>query len=319
MVENSFSDWSAVVSGVPQGSVLGPVLFIIFVNDIADNVALDVSLNIFADDVKLYSRVSDTLDANALQQVLDEIVCWADKWQLSVNISKSTALHLGSRNLATEYYINGRKLDSTETTRDLGVETDNRLSYDSHIENIVRQAYSRVGILFKAFVSRDCTLLKKAYITYIRPVLEYASSIWSPYKVKHIAAIEKIQRNFSRRIPELHDLSYEERLARLNLDTLELRRLKSDLVFYFKTMNGLTPFDSHIVFHRSQSTKVTRSQDKTLLQKPVCKTKILENNFFTRRVNCWNTLPESVKNSPSVAHFKKALTRIDFSEYMLIK
>ena len=112
----------------------------------------------------------------------------------------------------------------------------------------MRQAYSRVGILFKSFVSRDCDLLKRAYVTFIRPVLEYACSVWCPYKVKHITAIEKIQRSFTRRIPSLRDLSYEERLARINLEPLEIRRLKFDLVLHFKISKGLTPFDNALVF-----------------------------------------------------------------------
>ena len=104
VVENTFSSWSAVVSGVPQGSVLGPVLFVVFINDIVGSIGTLASANLFADDVKLYSRINDTIEASVLQRVLDEIVDWADYWQLSININKCNVLHLGSGNLLIDYY-----------------------------------------------------------------------------------------------------------------------------------------------------------------------------------------------------------------------
>ena len=319
VVENTFSSWSAVVSGVPQGSVLGPVLFVVFINDIVGSIGTLASANLFADDVKLYSRINDTIEASVLQRVLDEIVDWADYWQLSININKCNVLHLGSGNLLIEYYIKGKKLEFADTVRDLGVETDCKLSYDYHIENIVRQAYMRVGVLFKSFVSRDCDLLRQAYVTYIRPLLEYACNVWSPYKFKHIRAIEKIQRHFTRRIPAMRDLSYDERLARLNLESLEIRRVRSDLVLYYKIFNGLTNFNPSDVFDVRQNVRLTRSRDKLQLCRPMCKSKVLENNFFVRRIACWNMLPDDVKNLSSVSQFKKALMFTDLSNSLLLK
>ncbi len=138
----------------------------------------------------------------------------------------------------------------------------------------------RVGVLFKSFVSRECGLLRQAYVTYVRPLLEYACNVWSPYKLKHIRAIEKIQRNFTRRIPAMRDLSYAERLARLNLDSLEIRRVRSDLVLYYKILNGLTNFNPDDVFDVRQNVRLTRSHDKRQLCKPICRSKVLENNFL---------------------------------------
>ena len=277
-----------------------------------------MSVNLFADDVKLYSRV-DSLNFHILQSTIDAIVDWADKWQLRINISKSSVLHLGARNAGLCYKINDSDLCTDCNPRDLGIIMDRKLSYDYHIETIVRQAYSRVGILFKSFVSRDCDLLKRAYVTFIRPVLEYACSVWCPYKVKHITAIEKIQRSFTRRIPSLRDLSYEERLARINLEPLEIRRLKFDLVLHFKISKGLTPFDNNLVFTSGQSTRATRSHDQNLLIKPYCRTKGMENDFFARRINCWNSLPSNVRNARSILEFKKQISVIDFSKFVQIK
>jgi len=104
---------------------------------------------------------------------------------------------------------------------------------------IVGKAYSRIGVLFKAFTIRHIPVLKKACLTYVRPVLEYASNVWAPYLIKHINAVEKVQKNFTKRIPALTNLSYPERLAAIDLEPLELRRPKSDLVLYYKCLNDL--------------------------------------------------------------------------------
>ena len=137
VVENTRSQWCSVISGVPQGSVLGPVLFVIYINDIADCIGSETSINLFADDAKLYSSVENAIDSTVLQSVLDKIFAWADYWQLSINTSKSHVLHLGSGNALNDYCIKGKTLECSVSIRDLGVVTDRKLSYDIHIDNII--------------------------------------------------------------------------------------------------------------------------------------------------------------------------------------
>ena len=144
-----------------------------------------------------------------------------------------------------DYRLNGIAIRSVFDARDLGVIIDSELLFDKHVDSVVKKAYMRIGILFRSFVTRDVRTLRQAYVTFIRPILEYASTVWSPYKVKHITAIERIQRHFTRRIPSLHELSYSERLAVINLDTLELRRLRADLLMYYKILNGLSPLTAN--------------------------------------------------------------------------
>ena len=122
--------------------------------------------------------------------------------------------------------------------------------------------------------------MKQAYVTFIRPVIEYASSVWCPYKMKHILAIEKVQRHFSRRIPALRELNYGERLVLLRLETLELRHAKSDLVLYYKILNGLSPLPRDHYFKSISHGRPTRSQEKYITEKPLCKSKVLENDFL---------------------------------------
>jgi hypothetical protein len=131
---------------------------------------------------------------------------------------------------------------------DLGVDTDPLLKFDDQINKIVGKAYSRTGVLFKGFASRNIAVLKQTYLTYIRPVLEYASNVWSPHLIKHINPIKFVQKHFTKRIPLLSRLSYPERLALIDLEPPELRRLKSDLVLYYKCLHNLSALFSHVYF-----------------------------------------------------------------------
>ena len=118
--------------------------------------------------------------------------------------------------------------------------------------------YARIAMLFKGFSTRNITLLRRAYITYVRPILEDASSVWNPHLLKHINALERVQRHFTKRITVLRHLSYEERLACLELDTLECRHLKADLTMYYKNMHNLTPWPIDRYFKISVHSRHTR-------------------------------------------------------------
>ena len=183
------SNWVKVVSGVPQGSVLGPILFLLYIDDITLIYPGQVSLKLFADDLKVYSSVQSTVSSNDLHAVLHILEDWCRTWQLQVNISKTYVLHLGFNNPHLSYTFDNSKIKPTVSVRDIGVEIDPGLKFDSHINKIVAKAYGRVGTLFRGFTTRNPSILRKAYVTYIRPILEYASNVWSPCLKKHINAI----------------------------------------------------------------------------------------------------------------------------------
>ena len=284
--------------------------------EILDN---QTSCSLFADDLKIYSAVDVNTGHFSLQNSLDRLVQWCCKWQMAINVSKTFVLHFGKSNPCYDYRLNGIAIRSVFDARDLGVIIDSELLFDKHVDSVVKKAYMRIGILFRSFVTRDVRTLRQAYVTFIRPILEYASTVWSPYKVKHITAIERIQRHFTRRIPSLHELSYSERLAVINLDTLELRRLRADLLMYYKILNGLSPLTANEYFTVTVNDRVTRSSDKLLLSKPSISTNVLENDFFVRRINCWNELPDSVKRASSINVFKSLVSRIDLSRYLIVE
>ena len=183
------------------------------------------------------------------------------------------------------------------------------------INKIIGRAHARVGILFKGFATRNINILKQAFITYVRPVLEYASSVWSPHLIKHINAIERVQKRFTKRIPELSNLSYVERLACINLEPLELRRLKIDLLLYFKCFNDLVDLPSNNYFSISEQSSQTRSGGNRLITQ-LCHTNRFENSFFNRCVTCWNALPHDIVYANSINSFKSLLNNFDLSDFM---
>jgi len=242
LLENSCSGWTPVISGVPQGSVLGPILFILFINDISQIASGQIVTKLFADDLKLYISIKNIQDNVCLQNVLAHLSIWCSQWQLTVNLSKSCVIHLHKDNNKHTYFLDGKPVPVVDTICDLGITISSDCSFDQHIGSIIGKAHSRVGLLFRAFVSRDLKFLKLAYTTYVRPILEYATCVWSPYLLKHINAIEKVQCRFTKRIPSLKSMSYSERLAAVGLETFQARRLRFDLVMYFKILNNLTPW-----------------------------------------------------------------------------
>ena len=164
---------------------------------------------------------------------------------------------------------------------DISIDIYQVLHFDKHIDRIVAKAYSRIGLLFRGFVSRNLHVFRQAYITYVRPLLEYASNVWSPHLSMHINAIERVQRHFTKRITELRDFSYRERLSLLNLDTLEYRRLSSDLTLYYKVFNNLTPWSPSEYFNVSVPPYSLHSVSHVFnIRKPLCRTNNFENDFF---------------------------------------
>ena len=307
-----------VISGVPQGSVLGPVLFLIFINDIESVCCGSTNHQLFADDLKLYSTVEVDDGSQSLQQSIDNLVAWADRWQLGINISKCAVLNVGPKRkklCRSNYFINNVQISSKDVVADLGVQVDSGLSYRIHISNIVARATQRVGILFRGFLTRDLDFMRKAFICYIRPLVEYNSVVWNPQFKLYIALIEKVQRRFTKRIPSLHDLPYEERLAMINLEPLELRRLRFDLFNYYKILHNQSPIIPSDHFNFYHPAAASRTVSPKLLRSAKGNNAVMH-SFFNRSIDCWNSLPHDLKYCSSCDTFKKQLKTVDLSNFL---
>jgi len=315
-IDGSVSDFSPVRSGVPQGSVLGPLLFLIYVNDMPGSL-YSCELKLYADDSKLFTSVSRTHNFSLeLQEDLFAFEAWCDTWQLRVNPSKCSVLPIGYRRKTPDfnYLLNGYELAFCESQKDLGVTISRNLSSSEHIHNVVKSASRVVGLLLKTFECRELQFMVRIFCSLVRPILEYACESWSPYIIADIDLIEQVQRRFTKRIYSLQRFEYIRRLELCALEPLELRRLKRDLLLVFKIINGLVKlnFDDFFTYAHTSS---TRGHSKKLYPRR-SKTNRGLGFFSLRIVNCWNALPETVVSSSSVEVFKTRLCAINLNPFL---
>ena len=191
------SDWMPVISGIPQGSVLGPVLFVCFINDLPDGVSSLVHM--YADDTKLGRRIESTADNLLLQTDLNSLTDWSSKWQLRFNASKCKVLNIGSRrHFVTHAYTmeeNGQSvnLETTTEERDLGIWMDSSLKFDGHVARAVSRANTVMGMIKRSFVHMDIPMLRQLYMALVRPLLEYGVVVWNPRFKKDIDMLESVR------------------------------------------------------------------------------------------------------------------------------
>ena len=195
-----------------------------------------------------YTELSNC-DNNILQTQLDNIHQWSQTWQMKIAHTKCNILTTGRTTDRTQYVINTNPICKVDSIKDLGVTVDRELKFNIHISNIVQQANQRAAQFFRCFLSRNPITLVRAFKIYIRPILEYASTTWSPSYIHQINLLESVQRSFTRRIPGCSHLSYIDRLAFLKLQTLEQRRLIADLIKCYNIIKGNNCIDQSLFFN----------------------------------------------------------------------
>ncbi len=297
------SNWKDIFSGVPQGSVIGHFLFVIYINDMPESLINITKL--YADDTKIISKVSQIENENSLQKDLDTASEWSSNWLIRFNTDKCLIMHYGTNNPETEYELNGLKLKKSDYERDLGVNFETNLNGRQHIISCASKANSMMGILKMTFVHIDPYLLKLLYTTFIRPLIEFAVAVWSPYYKGDIDTLEKVQHRMTRMIPSLRKLDYERRLEILGLPTLAKWRERGDLLQFFKIFN-----DIEMVTLQNKPLFIENSKTRGHKQKYVREISRFfpRYNFITNRAaNAWNELPAKVVDSQSVDLFKNNL------------
>ncbi|MCP3680870.1 MAG: hypothetical protein GY782_11710, partial [Gammaproteobacteria bacterium] len=225
-----------VTSGVPQGSVLGPVLFLIYIDDIDEGLSCKISK--FADDTKIGNRVDTPNHRLMIQRDLDKVYEWSQKWQMCFNIDKCKVLNVGSNNINSRYNMNSTVLDSVTKEKDLGVTISDDLKPSHQCTEAIKKANKLVGFIGRAFEFKSDKIILTLYNSLVRPHLEYCVQFWSPYYKKDIEKLERVQRRVTKMIPRLRNKSYEDRLKNLNLFNLSKRRMRGDLIQVFKILKG---------------------------------------------------------------------------------
>jgi hypothetical protein len=210
--------------------------------------------------------------------------------------------------------INHDVLDSVASISDLGVTVDQSLTFWEHIQNITVKAHARANHIIRCFISQNTESLVKAFKIYVRPLLEYCSTVWSPTTMKGINAIELVQRRFTKRLSGMKQLTYIQRLQQLKLDTLEVRRLRADLILTYKILFGLVKVEASEIFTVSTTTQLRGHQYKLFL--PRSNTEVRKHSFAIRSVTLWNELPAERISFDNINSFKRSINHLDFSKYI---
>ena len=314
LFNNQLSRQVIVSSGVPQGSHLGPLLFTIFINDLPQAIQ-NSKIFMFADDVKICGSYNPALEPSVLQSDLDRFTEWCHANLLTVNVSKCKQMSFSWREIRhRQYNLNGTDLDSVTEFRDLGVLVDNKLRFNLHIQNIVGKAKAALGFMKRwSREFNDAYVTKLLFMTIVRPILEYASPVWSPYYDVHSDAIESVQKqfllfalNYLPWDPELLLPPYKDRLKLIHLPTLESRRTSANVVFLHKLLSG--DINSPMLLGRVKINVPQRSQRRYVpIWLDVCVTNYADNEPFRSICKDYNKLYHRICTSHSVANLKSSI------------
>ena len=235
------SDEAEVISGVPQGTVLAAVLFVIMIADIDSNVKESV-VRSFADDTRISRGITCDEDRNSLQSDLNKIYEWAEVNRMVFNSDKFESINYGDKEgiIYTYRGPNNEPITNKEAVKDLGVMLNRNMLCKDQIEILLAKCKAKMGMLFRHFKTRKAEHMIMLYKTYVRSPLEYCNMIWYPHYQKDIAQIESVQRSFTARIEEVKDLDYWERLRFLKLYSLERRRERYMIIQAWKQIEGIT-------------------------------------------------------------------------------
>ena len=307
VVEGEKSDPVPVTSGVPQGSVLGPVLFLLYINDITSGISS--SIRLFADDTIIYRSIMSRDDHLKLQSDLARLEKWSRDWQMEFHPSKCNIMTVSrSRKISlANYELYGQVLDRVKQIKYLGVTITSDLRWNTHVSKIKAGANTTMRFLKRNLRVSSPALKTSAYFTFVRPKLEYASSVWDPHTIKNINSLEMIQRQAARWVlGRFHNRSsVSEMLQQLRWPSLQHRRTQARLLLLYKAINGHVKLDTFGLLNPVEGILAGAYPHRYI---PIwAATAIHAGSFFPRAVREWNGLPTEVALAPSMDVFKHRL------------
>ena len=307
VVDGISSSSVSVLSGVPQGTVLGPLLFLIYINDIASDVSS--SIRLFADDCILYRTIKCEADSIILQRDLDILSQWSSLWQMKFNVSKCVLICCSrSPNLFQyNYQLYDHILDVRDEHLYLGVLSHKSLSWSNHIAKTTAKASQLFNFLRRNLSNCSPSVKASAYLTIVRPVLEYAASVWDPYQQNDILSLEKVQQRAARWALSDYDTlsSVTNMLEILDWPSLESRRRISRLQTLYKGINNLSGLSIPHYFLSTQ--RSTRHHHFHHFIQPSTHTNYYQNSFFPKTIKDWNNLPVTIIESENIDIFTNHL------------
>ena len=311
VVDGEFSSSAPVVSGVPQGTVLGPLLFLIYINDMPDVVSEGTMIRLFADDCLAYRTIRTEEDQQILQKDLEKLQKWTLTWGMKFNPSKCQILHLArGRRTATKFYeLSGVILETVASAKYLGITVSKDLTWHNQVCTAAKKANSTLHLIARNL--HNCPRVSRAlaYTTIVRPKLEYSSCVWDPHHKKDINVLEMVNRRAARVVYNKtwreKDVSPTQLLNDLGWKTLAERRRDQRLIMMYKIQNGLVAVPPTRL---QQPTRQTRGQSIKFKQLQSTCEKV-KNSFYHKTIPEWNKLGEKAVTAESLEAFKTFISQ----------
>ena len=305
VVGGESSQDAPVLSGVPQGSVLGPLLFLVYINDVSNVLLSDGSiLNLYADDMLLYKSMKSFEDYSHLQLDIDCISDWVCRNKLMFNPTKCKAMTISRKRNSVypaQFLLNGIPLEQVETFNYLGVLLSSDLSWSAHIDSICTKARKVIGLLYRRFYGNvNNHSLLELYSVLVRPHLEYAATIWDPHLIKDINKLENVQKFAIKMCLKQWDLGYQDLLDLSQFPTLKNHRLYLKLCTLYKIMHGYFYFPLNVFLPQVNR----HSYSLPLVHIPHARTNAFKSSFVPSSVSIWNNLPHEALIAPTITSFK---------------
>lgn len=314
-VKGRLSTSRQVASGVPQGSVLGPILFLIFVNHIAST--LRCCYKIFADDLKVYMKIQHdnaphyTSDTQACQGDITALEHVARSWSLKLNEGKCAVIRFKRRSHVLplpHYLISQSPIRVVNSHADLGLIVDNELKFHEHIATTTQKAAGLTQNLAKSTVCRSPDFMMSLFNSHVRPIIDYASCVWNTGYVCDLRRLESVQRRWTKRVTGLGTLDYRSRLQALRQYSVTGRLLRSDIIQYWKIFHEKCSVKPNDVFTMAPQSATRGHRFK--LSHVRTQTDVRKRAFSIRRVEIWNSLPDYVVAEPDLKRFKGLLADV---------
>ena len=300
VVNGAKSENSTVESGVPQGTVLGPVLFLIMISDIDVNIINHLSM--YADDTRLYGKIRTSEEALRLQEDLEHVYNWAEMNKMEFNTDKFELMRFGKMEELKEQTSyrtpDGKLIQEKDNLRDLGITMSNNLRFDEHIEKMVAKANQMTGWILRSFRTRQPDAMMLLFKQLVRSTLEYCCPLWTPNEEELKQKIEKVQRNFTRKIEGLTGVNrpdYWERLKILNIYSLERRRERYLILYTVKAITGLVP-NLGFVVKRNERTGPKIEVPMVTRGSGIVTAKMKERTIKIQGPKLFNALPKEIRS-----------------------
>ena len=311
VLEGETSTSVPVTSGVPQGTVLGPILFLVYINDLPDCIS-NSTVRLFADDCILYRQIDSTADCLKLQDDLNALQHWEDMWLMTFNAKKCNTMRVTSspKPISFDYSIHNTVLENVPHTKYLGVTIQSNLKWDVHCKQVAAKATNTLNVLKRNLKSTK-EVRERAYKSLVRPQVEYAASVWSPWLARDKARIERVQHRAARYVYNTYSRysSVTAMLQSLDWETLESRRFNMRLCIIYKAYYNLAIFP--LSDYATPITVQTRGNNIKFIL-PHCNKDVFKHSFLPAVLRGWNALPQSAVEATSLELFKASLPGVTY-------